>query len=144
MITEKSSAMPLSRLRDMALVAAGVSVTALAIVAIILILVLYPRVSRATTNLEQASASAVVVAGNLETVTNDMVAVAGAIRASADRVALAADRIGDAAGKVGETVGNLRERAAEFDVQLSGLSGQMELFREQADRVDALLSQFGR
>ena len=82
--------MPLSRLRDMALVAAGVSVTALAIVAIVLILVFYLRVSRATTNLEQASASAVVVAGNLETITNDMVAVTGAIRAGADRVAQAA------------------------------------------------------
>ena len=137
MITEQFPTMPLSRLRDLALFAAGVSLTVLAVLAIVLVLVLYPRVSRATANLEQASASAVVVSGNLETVTGEMVAITEAIRAGADRIRDAGDRVRDL------TVG-LRGTDADIDVQLGELSGQVERFREQADQVDALLSRFGR
>ena len=135
--------MPLHRVRDVTLIAAGVSVTAFAVVAIVLILVLYPRVSRAATNLEQASA-AVVVAGNLETVTNDMVAVTGAIRAGADRIAQAADHISDAGDLVRTLATDVRQDYEGLDLKLGDLSGQMERFRNQADQVDALLSRFGR
>ena len=61
LITLPHPTIPLSRLRDLALITAGIAVTVLAIIIIVLVLVLYPRISRATTNLEQASASAVVV-----------------------------------------------------------------------------------
>jgi len=121
----------------------GIALTILAALAIVLILVLYPRVSRATTNLEQASASAVVVVGNLETITDDMVTVTTVIRTGAERVAQAASRIEEAVGRVGETATDLREEYADFDLASADLQGQMERFREQADRVDALLSRFG-
>ncbi len=111
--------------------------------AIVVILVLYPRGSRAATNLEQASASTVVV-GNRETITNDMVAVAAVIQTGAERVAQAVSKIEDAVGRFGETATAPREEYADFDLASADLRGQMERFLEHADEVDALLSRFGR
>ena len=133
----------LHHIRDVALIAAGVSVVILAVALLVLTLALYPRVSRAITNADQASASAVVVAGHLEIVSADMVAVATVIRSGADRVAQVADHLGDAAGQVRETVGDLRQEYADLDVELGDLSGQMERLREQTDEVDALLGKLG-
>ena len=124
----------LARVRDIALILMAVCIVGVCVTLGVMLLTLYPSVQASVSNLETASASAVVAADNLVTASQDIAAVAANMKAASESIATAFARVEEASAGIADVVDNINAASAELKAASDALVA----------RIDAALAGFGQ
>ena len=134
------SGVPLARVRDIALITMGIALTVLAVLVVILLLTIWPRVNSITRNLDTASTSAVRTMENVETVSSDLAAVSTSLRQAAGRIAGTAEKIEQLSGRVDQGVELIKTRYQELDLTFADVAAGSTAMKELLAELKAQLA----
>ena len=112
----------LGRVRDIALIVMAVCIIGVCITLGIMLLVLYPSVRASVSNLETASASAVVAVDNLVAASHDIAAVAANMKAASESIAAAFARVEEASEGIADVVDNIDTASEELKAASDALT----------------------
>ena len=129
----------LEKVKTWSLIVMGVTVSVAMVIIIVVVLSLYSNVNQSVQNIEEGSESAVDILADVETVSNDMVAVSTHLRNAAGRIDAALGRVEESSENIGETVANIRASFSELDLATTDLAGRIKETREQITVVSDLV-----